>query len=178
MSEDRLVGILLLGVPFTGIGSRVPLGPAPFLIGVLPAAGRVPVPVASVGDETRRGEPDLFVVSRSWMDLVGAIPPVGCRRSVCFMGSVRVGVDSLDTTGDGFLVVMVVSFRPLGSVRVVTVALGSLLASFFIAAFWAAMAVCFLVVKPAVVSPGVATPVSMLLRAALVRVEAEGQRQQ
>jgi len=94
------------------------------------------------------------------------------------MGSVRVGVDSLDTTGDGFLVVMVVSFRPLGSVRVVTVALGSLLASFFIAAFWAAMAVCFLVVKPAVVSPGVATPVSMLLRAALVRVEAEGRRQQ
>jgi len=110
--------------------------------------------------------------------LAGCIPPVGCWKSVCFMGSVRVGVDSLDTTGDGFLVVIVVSFRPLGSVRVVTVALGSLLASFFIAALWVAMAVCFFVVKPAVVSPGVATPVSMLLRAALVRVEAEGQRQQ
>jgi len=95
-----------------------------------------------------------------------------------FYGLSSCWVDSLDTTGDGFLVVIVVSFRPLGSVRVVTVALGSLLVSFFIAALWVAMAVCFLVVKPAVVSPGVATPISMLLRAALVRVEAEGQRQQ
>ena len=49
------------------------------------------------------------------------------------MGSVRVWVISL--AGDGFRLVIVVSFRPLGSVRVVTVALGSFLASLFMAAF-------------------------------------------
>ena len=49
------------------------------------------------------------------------------------MGSVRVWVISL--AGDGFRFVIVVSFRPLGSVRVVTVALWSFLASLFMAAF-------------------------------------------
>ena len=38
------------------------------------------------------------------------------------------------------------------------------------------MAVCCLVVKPAVVSTGAAPATSMLLRAALVRVEDEGGR--
>ena len=88
------------------------------------------------------------------------------------MGSVRVWVISL--AGDGFRLVIVVSFRPLGSVRVVTVALGSFLASLFMAAFWAAMAVCFFVVKPAVVNPGCTLSPNIVLRTALVREAAEG----
>lgn len=88
------------------------------------------------------------------------------------MGPVRVWVISL--AGDGFRFVTVVSFRPLGSVRVVTVALGSFLASLFMAAFWAAMAVCFFVVKPAVANPGSTFSPNMLLRTALVREAAGG----
>ena len=104
------------------------------VLGAPSAAGRTPIPVVGAGDATRLGEPAVFVVCRSGIGLLGDIPPVGCRRRVCFMGSFRVGVDSLDTTGDGFFFVIVVSFRPLGSVRVLTVALGSLLAYLFIAA--------------------------------------------
>ena len=92
------------------------------------------------------------------------------------MGSVRVWVISL--AGDGFRPVIVVSFRPLGSVRVVTVALGSFLASLFMAAFWAAMAVCFFVVKPAVVNPGCTLSPNIVLRTALVREAAEGGKDQ
>ena len=107
------------------------------------------------------GDPNLgTVVSFPW------VPFAGVRFArVYFIGSVRVGVPSLD-----FFPVFVditVSFLPLGRVRLVT---WSSTAAFFIAAFLAAVAVCVLLWKCAVARPGDCP--SMFLRAALVRPEA------
>ena len=149
---------------FNGVGIRLPFPPDPVPEPFLPP-GCV---TACFGEALGLG---VFAVGCS-VDLGG----VRRRARVCFMGSVRVWVISL--AGDGFRPVIVVSFRPLGSVRVVTVAPGSFLASLFMAVFWAAMAVCFFVVKPAVVNPGCTFSPNMLLRTALVREAAEGRKDQ